>query len=364
MKGLVLAGGAGSRLRPITATGAKQLVPVANKPILYYGLEDLAEAGITDVGIIVGDTAAEVEAAVGDGSGFGLSVTYIPQSAPLGLAHCVLIAADFLGDDDFVMYLGDNLLRHGVARFARAFEEERQAAAQGGREGPAAQILLARVPDPHRFGVAELGPDGSVLRLVEKPEDPPSDLALVGVYLFDACIHQAVAAISPSARGELEITDAIQWLIEQGRTVRSQVVDGYWKDLGQREALLEGNRLVLEGIEPRVEGEVDAESRLEGRVVVEAGARIVRSVVRGPAIVGERTLVEDSYVGPFTSIYHDCAVVRSEIEHSVVMAQTHIADIARLVDSLVGKEVVVARAERRPRAVRLMLGDHSRVDLP
>lgn len=363
MKGLVLAGGAGTRLRPLTATSAKQLVPVANKPILYYGLEDLAEAGIVEVGIIVGDTEDEIRKAVGDGSTWGLSVTFLRQQRPLGLAHCVVVAQDFLGQDDFVMYLGDNLLRRGVRDFVAAFEEERAAARAVGAEGPAAQILLAHVPDPHRFGVAELSPSGEVVRLVEKPADPPSDLALVGVYLFDARIHEAVAAIRPSPRGELEITDAIQWLIEQGYPVRSQVVAGYWKDLGERSAMLEGNRLVLEGIEPAVLGEVDDESRIEGRVVIEDGAKVVRSVVRGPAIIGRRTVVEDSFVGPFTSISDDCLVVRSEVEHSVVMASCQIVDIARLTDSLIGREVIVARTDVRPRSVRLMLGDHSRVDL-
>ena len=201
MKALILAGGAGTRLRPITHTSAKQLVPVANKPILFYGLEQMAEAGIVEVGIVVGDTAEEIRTAVGDGSTWGLKVTYIPQEAPLGLAHCVLIAGEFLGDDDFVMYLGDNLLRQGVRGFVERFEDHGRAGAAG--SSPAvAQILLARVPDPQRFGVAEIGPDGEVLRLVEKPVDPPSDLALVGVYLFDPTIHQAVRAIAPSARGE------------------------------------------------------------------------------------------------------------------------------------------------------------------
>lgn len=361
MKGLVLAGGAGTRLRPITSTSAKQLVPIANKPILFYGLESLAEAGITEVGMIVGDTANEVMAAVGDGKRWGLNVTYLPQDLPLGLAHCVLVARDFLGDDDFVMYLGDNLLLHGIVRFVRAFEEGRMGG--GDHQRAAAQILLAKVPDPHRFGVAELGEGGRVVRLVEKPVDPPSDLALVGAYLFDKRIHEAVAAIHPSARGELEITDAIQWLLSEGLRVESQIVEGYWKDLGQKEALLEGNRMVLEQIEPRIEGSVDEQSRLEGRVVVEAGATIVRSVVRGPAIIGERTVVEDSFIGPFTSIYRDCSVVRSEIEHSVVMASARITDIGRLVDSLIGNQVSVGRCDERPRALRLMLGDHSRVDL-
>lgn len=363
VKGLVLAGGSGTRLRPITSTSAKQLVPIANKPILFYGLESLAESGIREVGIVVGDTADEVTAAVGDGKRWGIEVTYLRQDAPLGLAHCVLVAREFLGEDDFVMYLGDNLLTQGVAGFVEAFERDRESATDEGRPPPTAQILLARVPDPHRFGVAELDVSGQVVRLVEKPADPPSDLALVGVYLFDATVHEAVAAIRPSARGELEITDAIQWLLEHGHTVNSQVVQGYWKDLGQREALLEGNRLVLESVEARVDGSVDAGSSLEGRVVVEHGARIVRSVVRGPAIIGEGSVVEDSFVGPFTSIYRDCRVVRSEIEHSVVMASATIVDVGRVVDSLIGNRVTVARNEQRPKALRLMLGDHSRVDL-
>ncbi|MGH9280199.1 MAG: glucose-1-phosphate thymidylyltransferase [Acidimicrobiales bacterium] len=353
MKALIPAGGEGTRLRPITHTSAKQLVPVANKPILFYALEAIAEAGIVDVGIIVGDTAEEVEAAVGDGERWGLRVTYLHQDEPRGLAHCVFIARDFLGDDDFVMYLGDNLLGDGVVEFARQFAAD----------GSAARILLARVPDPHRFGVAELDEEGRVVRLVEKPKTPPSDLALVGVYLFDKTIHEAVRAISPSWRNELEITDAIQWLIDQGHLVHSQVVSGYWKDTGQLEALLEGNRLVLESLAPLVEGKVDDESRLVGRVVVQPGAEIVRSIIRGPAVIGEGTRVVDSFVGPFTSIYYGCEIVRSEIEHSIVLAQSRIVDIARIEDSLIGKQVEVCRSRAKPQAHRLMLGDHSRVDL-
>ncbi len=353
MKALIPAGGAGTRLRPITHTGAKQLVPVANKPILFYALEAIASAGIVDVGMIVGDTEAEIEQAVGDGSRWGLKVTYLRQEAPLGLAHCVLIARDFLGDDDFVMYLGDNLLGEGVTHFVRQFAAERAAA----------RILLARVPDPQHYGVAELDADGRVVRLVEKPTSPPSDLALVGVYLFDKRIHDAVRAIRPSWRDELEITDAIQWLIDQGHPVRSQVVTGFWKDTGQLEALLEGNRLVLEAMERSVEGKIDEQSRLDGRVVVQAGAEVVRSVIRGPAIIGEGTRLVDSFVGPFTSIYYGCDIVRSEIEHSIVLAQSRIVDIARIEDSLIGKQVEVVRSRAMPTAHRLMLGDHSRVDL-
>ena len=353
MRAIIPAGGAGTRLRPITHTSAKQLVPVANKPILFYALEAMAGAGIVEVGMIVGDTADEVRAAVGDGQRWGLRVTYLPQDQPRGLAHCVLIAQDFLGDDDFVMYLGDNLLGEGVTELVRRFSREKAAAC----------ILLAKVPDPHRFGVAELDAEGRVVRLVEKPADPPSDLALVGVYLFDKTVHQAVRAITPSGRDELEITDAIQWLIDNGHPVRSQVVTGFWKDTGQLEALLEGNRLVLESIEPLVEGKVDDESRLTGRVVVQPGAEVVRSVIRGPAIVGEGTRVVDSFVGPFTAIYYGCEILRSEIEHSIVLEQSRIVDIDRIEDSLIGKKVEVTRSRSKPHAHRLMLGDHSRVDL-
>jgi glucose-1-phosphate thymidylyltransferase len=363
MKGLILSGGAGTRLRPITHTSAKQLVPVANKPILFYGIEDMVEAGITEIGIITGDTGPEIRAAVGDGSRWGAQVTYIPQDAPLGLAHCVLIARDFLGNDDFVMYLGDNLLRQGISEFVERFEQDRRDSDAGDATVPSAQILLARVPDPQRFGVAEIGADGEVLRLVEKPIDPPSDLALVGVYLFDRSIHEAVAAIDPSPRGELEITDAIQWLIDNDHRVRHEVLDGWWKDTGKLQPLLEGNRLVLETIEPAMHGTADESSLIDGRVVIEAGAEIINSTVRGPAIIGERTRVVNSYIGPFTSVYHDCEIINTEIEHSVVLEQSVVRDVTRIADSLIGKQVEIRRSETRPHATRLMVGDHSVVDL-
>jgi glucose-1-phosphate thymidylyltransferase len=354
MKALVLSGGAGTRLRPITHTSAKQLVPIANKPTLFYGLEAIRDAGVTDVGIIVGDTAPEIMAAVGDGSALGISVTYIKQDAPLGLAHCVLIARDFLGDDEFVMYLGDNFIVGGITELVDEFIAEK----------PDAQILLTKVDNPSQFGVAELGPDGRVQTLVEKPKEPKSDLALVGVYMFRASVHEAVDAIKPSARGELEITDAIQWLVDAGKEVRPHLVTGYWKDTGRIEDMLECNRKVLESLEPAVHGTVDEESRLVGRVVIEEGAQIVRSTVRGPAIIGRGTRVVDTYVGPFTSIYHSCLVERTEIEHSIVLESTHIADIQRIEDSLIGKEVELSRSVAHPKALRLMLGDHSRIAIP
>ncbi len=367
MKGLVLAGGRGTRLRPLTHTSAKQLVPVANKPILFYGLEHLAHAGITEVGVVVGETGAEIRAAVGDGSAWGLEVTYLDQPEPLGLAHAVLMARDFLGQDDVVMYLGDNLIRQGVRGFVEQFEADRlgrPSSHAGEASAPcAAQILLARVPDPQRFGVAVLGIDGAVTGLVEKPVDPPSDLALVGVYMFSPAIHDAVAAIQPSARGELEITDAIQWLIDHGHRVRSQVLDGWWKDTGTLGPLLEGNRLVLEAIEPDVRGKVDASSRVEGRVVIGEGTTVSGSVVRGPVIIGNRCVVTDAYVGPFTSIGSGCEILASEIEHSIMLEGSQVLDVTRLVDSLIGRHSVVSRSARRPHAARLMVGDHSQVEL-
>lgn len=367
MKGLILAGGAGTRLRPITHTSAKQLVPIANKPILFYGIEAMAAAGIAEIGIIVSadETGDEIEVAVGDGWQFGVDVTYLRQDAPRGLAHCVLIAADFLGDDPFVMYLGDNMLQQGLVEFVARFEAERRAHPELGRgaRSPAAQILLARVDDPRSFGVAELDEYGEVVRLVEKPKDPPSDLALVGVYLFDERVHEAVRAIAPSWRDELEITDAIQWLIDQGHRVTHEVLTGWWIDTGKKDPLLDCNRLVLETLEARNDGKVDGSSRVIGRVVVEEGAELVNSTVRGPAIIGRDTRLIDTYVGPFTSIAAECRIADAEIEHSVVLERSRIEGVHRLHDSLLGRDTVVVRSVARPRATRLMLGDHSMVEL-
>ncbi|HEY2833435.1 MAG TPA: glucose-1-phosphate thymidylyltransferase [Sporichthyaceae bacterium] len=348
MKALVLAGGAGTRLRPLTHTSAKQLVPVANKPVLFYALEALAEAGVTQVGMIVGDTAAEIRAAVGDGAQFGIEVTYIPQAAPLGLAHCVLIAADFLGDDEFVMYLGDNFIIGGIGHLVEQF---RGSAAD-------AQILLTRVPDPTQFGVAEIDEHGQVFRLVEKPKEPRSDLALVGVYLFRRAIHAAVRAITPSARGELEITDAIQKLIDDGLDVRSTQITGYWKDTGRVEDMLECNRMVLEATEAATRGTV-TDSELIGRVVVEAGAEVIGSRILGPAIIGAGSRVIDSYVGPFTAIAADCELVDTEIEYSIVLDQSRICGVRRIEGSLIGREVEVLPSDGPVKAYRLVLGDHS-----
>ncbi len=360
MKGLILSGGAGTRLRPITHTSAKQLVPIANKPILFYGIEAMALAGIKEIGIIIGETGKEIRAAVGDGSKFGVEVTYIPQDAPLGLAHCVLIARDFLGDDDFVMYLGDNMLEQGLTEFVTEFEHARQ---HDGAKAPTAQILLCHVEDPRQFGVAEIDANGHVKRLVEKPQNPPSDLALVGVYLFDKTVHEAVRAIKPSPRGELEITDAIQWIVDQGRVVHHKVLQGWWLDTGKKDPLLECNRLVLEVLTPRNEGDVDAATQIEGRVIIEKGAVVRNSRIRGPVVIGEGAKIDQSYIGPFTSLGRNCVVTRSEMEHSVVLDGSSIIDIHRLTDSLIGRDVQVTKSEQKPRALRLMLGDDSKIEL-
>ncbi|GAA1013608.1 glucose-1-phosphate thymidylyltransferase [Acrocarpospora pleiomorpha] len=349
----MLAGGSGTRLRPITHTSAKQLVPVANKPVLFYGLEAIAAAGVREIGIVVGSTHAEIEAAVGDGSRFGVEVTYLRQEAPLGLAHAVLIAREFLGEDDFVMYLGDNFIVGGINGVIERFVRDR----------PAAQIMLTQVANPSQFGVAELDGDGRVVALEEKPRRPKSDLALVGVYLFTSAVHEAVGELKPSWRHELEITDAIQWLIDHDHRVESSVISGYWKDTGNVADMLEVNRLVLESVETRIEGSVDAASELIGRVVVEPGAVIERSRIVGPAIVGGGARIQDSYVGPFTSIAADCVVAGSEIEYSIVLPRASITGVRRIESSLIGHDVVVTPAPSMPRAHRLVLGDHSQVQI-
>jgi len=353
MKGLVLSGGRGTRLRPITHTRAKQLIPVANKPVLFYGLEALARAGIKKVGIVVGDTREEVMNAVGNGGKFGLKVEYIHQPEPLGLAHAVLISRDFLKNEPFVMYLGDNLVKSGIKKFVDQFKKEK----------PNSQILLARVKNPQQFGVAELK-GNRVVRLLEKPKKPKTNLALVGVYIFDSHIHQAVREIKPSFRGELEITDAIQWLIDRGLEVNYQVIDGWWKDTGKVEDLLEANRMLLDDIEEQIEGEVDKKSRIEFRVIIEKGAHLKASVIRGPAIIGSGTVIENSYIGPFTSIAENCLIQGAEIEHSIIMAESRIENPPkRLSDCLIGRNAVIKCSQKKPEALRLIIGDSSEVDL-
>jgi glucose-1-phosphate thymidylyltransferase len=355
LKGLILSGGAGTRLRPITHTSAKQLVPVANKPVLFYGIEALVEAGITEIGIIIApETGEEIKQAAGEGSQFGAAITYIEQEEPLGLAHALLTAEEFLGQSPFVMYLGDNLLRDGIVELAETFR----------RSEPDALILLTRVEDPSSYGVAELDGD-RVVKLVEKPKDPPSDLALVGVYMFGPSIFEAAHAIKPSARGELEITDAIDRLIESDRRVEPHIVKGWWKDTGKLEDMLEANRLVLEDIERRIDGELDDASRVEGRVVIEKGAKLERTVVRGPAIIGAGAQISDSYIGPYTAIDRDVLITGSEVEHSIVLSGSSIRDLhARMEASLLGKNVSVSRSEGMPKTLRFLVGDNADISIP
>jgi glucose-1-phosphate thymidylyltransferase len=351
LKGLILSGGRGTRLRPLTHTSAKQLVPVANKPVLFYGLEAMAAAGIRDVGVIIApETGGEIRAAAGDGSGFGLSIEYIEQDEPLGLAHAVLTAAPFLGDSPFVMYLGDNLLRDGIVDLVDTFRSDQ----------PDALILLTPVTDPEHYGVAELE-DGRVARLVEKPSKPRTNLALVGVYMFTPAIFDAARSIEPSGRGELEITDAIQTLVDRGLRVDPHIVHGWWKDTGQVEDMLEANRLILDDLEERIDGEL-VESRVEGRVVIEAGARLERATVRGPAIVGRGSRITDAYIGPYTAIGDEVEIVKAELEHSIVLSRSSIADLEyRIEASLIGKNVRIGRGPALPRAYRFVVGDNADV---
>jgi glucose-1-phosphate thymidylyltransferase len=353
MKGLILSGGRGTRLRPITHTSAKQLVPVANRPVLFYGIEAMARAGIEDIGIIIApETGGEIRTAAGDGSQFGVRLTYIVQDEPAGLAHAALTAEPFLGDDPFVMYLGDNLLQGGIGELVTTFR----------RSGPDALILLTPVDDPQHYGVAELR-DGRVVALAEKPSEPKTDLALVGVYMFTAAIHAAARAIRPSARGELEITDAIQYLVDGGHRVEPHIVRGWWKDTGRLEDMLEANRLVLDTIEGRIDGEL-VDSRCDGRVVVEAGARLERCTVRGPAIIGAGARLVDCYVGPYTAIGEGCTIERAEVEHSILLDGCTVSDLdGRMESSLLGRNVTIRRGTAQPRAFRFMVGDNSEIGI-
>lgn len=354
MKALILSGGTGSRLRPLTYTGAKQLIPVANKPILIYAIEAIKEAGIRDVGIIVNkETGSDIRSVIKDGSEWNLEITYIEQDSPRGLAHAVKISEPFIGEDSFLMYLGDNLVRDGVKEFVDRFHENKCNSL----------ILLSRVPDPQRFGVAEL--DGErVVHLVEKPKLPKSDLALVGVYLFDSSIFKAVNEILPSWRDEYEITDAIQYLVDNNYQVDSYIINGWWKDTGKPEDVLEANRMMLEYVETNINGEIDEQSNISGRVQVGKGTQIKNCIVRGPVIIEEGSKIENSYIGPFTSISRDVFINNSEIENSIILEGTYIVDISTRIDSsLIGKNVRLFRASERPRALKFVLGDNSRVDV-
>jgi glucose-1-phosphate thymidylyltransferase len=354
MKGLILSGGKGTRMRPLTYTSAKQLIPVANKPVLVYGIEAIVAAGIEEIAIILSpETGPEIRACIGDGSRYGASITYIEQDAPRGLAHAVLTAEPFLRDCPFVMYLGDNLLQHGITPLV---EEYREMECNS-------EILLTKVPNPSQFGVAEL--DGNrVIRLTEKPPEPKSDLALVGVYMFDEHIFEAARSIQPSKRGELEITDAIQWLLDNGYSVHPHIVKGWWKDTGKIEDMLEANRTVLDTFDADVRGTVTGDSYIEGKVVIEEGAQIADSTVRGPAIIGRDARISHAYVGPYTSIGNGCSIQHCEIENSIVLENSAIAHVnGRIEASLIGKNVKIGKTSRKPAAYRFMVGDNSEVGI-
>ncbi len=353
MKGLILSGGKGTRLRPLTFTRAKQLVPVANKPVLFYGIESLKCAGINEIGIVVGETKNEIMDAVGDGSKWRVNISYIEQESPLGLAHAVKISEDFIKKDNFVMYLGDNILKDSLDSLVNKFNQSR----------PNSMILLTEVPNPQMFGVAELD-KGRVVKLVEKPKNPSTNLALVGVYMFDSNIFEAVKSINPSWRNELEITDAIQYLIDKGFRVESHTVQDWWKDTGKIDDILDANRLILESISTCILGRVDKKSNLKGRIVLEKGAVVKDSEIRGPAIIGSNTLIHDSYIGPFTSIQNDCRIVGTEIEHSIVLEKSEITDIGSRIDrSLIGKKVKLYKCPAKPSVFRFTVGDQSEIEI-
>ncbi len=353
MKGLILSGGKGTRLRPLTYTRAKQLVPVANKPVLFYGVEAIVAAGIREIGVVVGDTREEIQNALGDGSRFGARITYIDQDAPRGLAHAVLISEPYLRGEPFVVYLGDNLIADGITALVDDYR----------RIGCNSQILLARVPNPEQFGVAELA-NGTVVRLTEKPREPKSNLALVGVYMFDDTIFQAAREIRPSARQELEITDAIQWLVDHGKSVHPHIVSGWWKDTGKIEDMLEANRIILDTFTAKGLDKVDSGCRVEGKVVIEPGARIVSSTVRGPAVVGPGAEIRDAFVGPYTAIGPDCFIERCEIENSIVLQGSRLERIpVRIADSLIGTNVRIHPGLERPRVHRFLIGDNSEIGI-
>jgi glucose-1-phosphate thymidylyltransferase len=354
VKGLVLSGGKGTRLYPLTYTSAKQLIPVANKPILFRVIECIRDAGVTDIGIVVGDTEEDIRRAVGHGNRWGVNITYIRQDAPSGLAHAVKISRDFLGQDRFVMFLGDNVIQGGISPLIAQFADSEYDC----------QIVLTRVDVPEQYGVAELDGQGRIVRLIEKPKEPPSDLALVGIYLFDQHVFEAVNSIAPSWRGELEITDAIQWLVEHGRSVYPYIHRGWWIDTGRPGDMLEANSLVLEELTPSVEGYVDRVSQVDSRVIIEKNAEIINSVIRGPAIIGEYTRIVNAYIGPFTSIYHHVVVENAEVSRSIVLEHSQIRDLdQRIEDSLIGRHVVIQRSPIRPRAYKFTLGDHSQLGL-
>jgi glucose-1-phosphate thymidylyltransferase len=351
MKGLVLSGGHGTRLRPLTYSQQKQLIPVANKPILFYAIEDVIEAGVKEVYVVVGPNKEQVIETV-NSRNWDADIDFIYQPEPEGLAHAVKISQDYIGDESFVMYLGDNILKSGIVDFANEFKKNESDTS----------ILLSKVPNPQQFGVADLRKDGSVKRLIEKPKKPPSNYALVGIYFFKPIIFEAVNNIKPSWRNELEITDAIQWLIENGYKVKSNIVKDWWKDTGKPEDILEANRLVLDDIEQNVQG-TEENSRLFGRIYVGEGTEIKNSTIKGPCIIGRNCSIKSSYIGPFTSIGDNCILTGTEIEDSVILGGSLISNTGRLVECLIGRNVKIVRASRIPKGTKFVVGDYSEIDL-
>lgn len=358
MKALITAGGKGTRLRPITHTSNKHLIPIANKPMIAYALEAVADAGIREVGVVINpDTGEEIRQALGGGEAWGLKVTYVVQDAPRGLAHVVRVAKDFIGGSPFVFYLGDNVIVGGIRQFVDEFS----------RSGDQCRLVFARVRDPERFGVPELR-DGKLVGVQEKPSQPKSDFAVTGIYLYDSRIFEAVNAIQPSARGELEISDAHQYLLDHGYRVGYSEITGWWKDTGKPEDLLEANRLALDKLREQPEtfrpGQVDAKSDIAGKVILEPGATVIGSQIRGPAIIGAGTVLENSYIGPFTSIGADCLIRNSEVEYSIVSERCRIIDAYNRIErSLLGREVEILRCVTKPRTQKFIVGDQSRIEL-
>ena len=347
-----MAGGHGTRLRPLTYTGNKHLLPIANRPMLFYGLEHLRNAGIRNVGIILGPIKEGVVESVGDGSRFGVNVTYIEQPDPLGLAHAVKISQDFIGEEPFVMYLGDNLLRQGVGDFVKIFESKGLDCLAG----------VCPVKNPSVFGIAELDPTGRIVRLVEKPKEPKSNLALIGVYVFGPAIFEAVNKLKPSWRNELEITDAIQALVSQGKRVEVERVSGWWKDTGKPEDLLEANQLVLADLKNSIDGNVSEEAEITGNLALGKGSRILDHVsIRGPVIIGNNcTLGPNVHIGPYTSIGDECRIKNVEIENSIVMKGSIVESNKRIVDSLIGSYSTILNGDEiKPKGYKLIIGERS-----
>ncbi len=356
MKALILSGGKGTRLRPLTYTGAKQLVPVANKPILWYGIESIVQAGITDIGIIISpETGEEIQVKTGNGDRFGAKITYITQDQPLGLAHAVKMAQPFLGNLPFIMYLGDNLVEDPLYPFINTFQSHQDAAF----------ILLKKVSNPSAFGVAKVDNTGKVIQLIEKPKEPPSNLALVGIYFFSPSIHEAIASIQPSARGELEITDAIQALIQMQKPVEALQLSGWWLDTGKKDDLLEANRIILDTrLESDCQGQIDAQSQVIGRVKIGVNSQIINSTIRGPVIIGENCQIENCFIGPYSSIAHGVILQDSDLEHSVILEKAQVSGVKqRIVDSVIGQRAKLTVAPKRPQALRFMIGDDSQIEL-